>query len=487
MNDPKKSPPVRPGQVLDLDVVDLAYGGNGVARSDGYAIFVKGALPGQTVRARITKRKSTFAEARIDEVLVPSPDQVEPVCRHFGSCGGCLWQHLDYARQVEAKARQVSDCLTRIGGLDPAPVGAPLSALQPYGYRNKMEFSFGERLWHDTPPQREEGAEPDAEFGLGFHARGRFDRIVNLEECHLVSGWHADVVRTVRAAAAETGLPPYETRTHGGFFRFLILREGINTGEKMIHLVTYPSEPGSREERAADAVLAAARRAAPDVTSLLHGVTASKASVAFCQSFRVVHGSPTIRERLLDDVFEIGPNTFFQTNTRQAELLFTKALEMAGGPADLAYDLYCGVGALTLPLSHRAGRVVGVELIEDAVRAARRNAELSGRDNVTFLAGDMKKTLRPDGIRDAAGGLVAGRPDLIVVDPPRDGMHADVIEGILGLAPDRLVYVSCNPSTMARDTALLTAGGFTMTGAVPVDMFPQTAHVEVVAAFRRNA
>jgi len=479
-------PPVRPGDTLDLVISDLAFGGNGVARKDGYAIFVKGALPGQTVTARITKRKKSFAEARIEAVLVPSPDQVEPECRHFGSCGGCLWQHLDYAKQAEAKARQVADCLARIGGLDAPPVDAPLAAPSPYGYRNKMEFSFGERLWHDAPPpRREPGSPPPREFGLGFHARGRFDRIVNIEECHLTAPWFADVVRAVRAAAEASGFAPYETRDHAGFFRFLVLREGVHTGDSMIHLVTYPAAEGSPEEAAALAVLDAARAAQPAVTRLLPGVTASRASVAFCESHRTVHGSAVIRERLLDDLFEIGPNTFFQTNTRQAEALFTLALEMAGGPVETAYDLYCGVGALTLPLSHRAARVTGVELIDDAVTAARRNAEISGRDNATFLCADMKTALTPAGIVDDSGAVIAGPPELIVVDPPRDGMHPDVVKGIAGLRPGRLVYVSCNPSTLARDAALLVEGGFRMERAVPVDMFPQTAHVEIVAAFTR--
>lgn len=490
---PGSHPPVKTGEALELRVTDLAYGGAGVAHLAGFAVFVRGGLPGQTVRARVIRRKTGWAEARIEDVLVHSPHETPPRCVHFGPCGGCLWQNLAYDRQLQAKAAQVRDCLERIGGIPDPPVDPPLPAIEPFGYRNKMEFSFADHVWRvEGPPEKkapgppgcsppEAGAPPP--FGCGLHVRGRFDKVLNLTECHLAAPWVSRVLVTVREAAARTGLSPAATRSHGGFFRFLVLREGVHTGEKMANLITQPVTAGSPEAEAVAAVLEAVRLAHPEVTSLIHGETASRASVAFCGSHRPVQGPPTIRETLLGDTFEIGPNTFFQTNSRQAERLFALALEMAGPPARTACDLYCGVGALTLPLSRRAERVVGVELVEASVEAARGNARRNGHDNVVFVAGDIRRALGPDGIRDRDGALVAGPPDLVVVDPPRDGLHAEVTAAIASLAPARMVYVSCNPSTLARDTARLSRGGYRLERAVPVDMFPQTAHVEVVAAF----
>ncbi|TPW14128.1 MAG: 23S rRNA (uracil1939-C5)-methyltransferase, partial [bacterium] len=391
----------------------------------------------------------------------------------FGPCGGCLWQNLDYARQLEAKAAQVRDCLVRLGGIEDPPLRAALPAPAPYGYRNKMEFSFADRAWD----------EPDSRFGVGLHARGRFDKVVNNTECHIAPAWMTEVLNSVRELALASGLPPSEMRTHGGFFRFLVLRDGRHTGERMAHLITWPAAPGSIEERSVDEILGAVAARHPELTSLLHGTTGSKSSVAYCESWRTVHGLPVIHERLLDHVFEIGPNTFFQTNSQQAERLFNLALELAGPKVGLAWDLYCGVGALTLPLARQANHVVGAELIGASIEAARANATRNGVTNVEFVAIDMKEALSESGLVDRDGTLVSGRPDLVLVDPPRDGMHADVTAGLIRLAPPRIVYVSCNPGTLARDAARLAEGGYRMDVAVPVDMFPQTAHVEMVARF----
>jgi len=472
----KKTPPVRVGQEVEVQVHDLAFGGAGVAHIDGYAIFVKGGIPGQSVRVRIVKRKDGFAEARILEVLVHSPDEITPPCSHFGPCGGCLWQNLDYARQLEAKTGQVRDCLVRLGGLIDPPLGPALAAPSPYRYRNKMEFSFADRAWD----------EPESRFGVGLHVRGRFDKVLNNAECHLAPTWMAEVLGTVRELAVASGFPPSEMRTHGGFFRFLVLRDGRHTGERMVHLITWPAASGSAEERAVDDILAGVAARHPEMTSLLHGTTGSKSSVAYCETWRTVLGRPVIHERLLDHLFEIGPNTFFQTNSEQAEGLFHLALEMAGPRVETAWDLYCGVGALTLPLARQADHVVGAELIESSIEAARANAVTNGVTNVEFVAIDMKEALSESGLVDKEGQLVSGRPDLVLVDPPRDGLHADVTAGLVRLAPPRIVYVSCNPSTLARDAARLVEGGYRMDAAVPVDMFPQTAHVEMVARFIRE-
>jgi 23S rRNA (uracil1939-C5)-methyltransferase len=473
------APPVRVGQLLELDVTDLAFGGNGVAHVDGFVVFVPRGLPGQRVAARIVKRKRGWSEARIERTLVESPDQVAPPCRHFGLCGGCAWQHLAYERQVAAKAAQVRDCLVRLGGIEAPPLEAPLAAPEPYGYRNKMEFSFSDGVWRDEP-----GGGPG--FGLGMHVRGRFDRVLRQEECPIAPPWMAEVAVTVREAAEASGMPPWGAREPSGFFRFLVLRDGRNTGERMVNLITYPPRPGSDDDAVARRVLNTVASRHPGITSLLHGTTASRATVAFCETWTAVSGPDVIHEELLGARFAIGPNTFFQTNTRQAERLFTAALEFAGPRVEHAWDLYCGVGALTLPLAGRAERVVGVELIEASVAAARANAAANGVENVRFVTADMKASIRPDGLYDADGTRVAERPDLVLVDPPRDGLHADVTAALAALAPPRIVYVSCNPATLARDAARLREGNYRMERAVAVDMFPETTHVEMVAAFTRD-
>jgi 23S rRNA (uracil1939-C5)-methyltransferase len=293
-----------------------------------------------------------------------------------------------------------------------------------------------------------------------------------------------EVLASTRRATAESGLAPYDIRGQGGFWRFLVLRDGRRTGERMLHLITWPGDAAT--DGVVDRVLERVVADNPGLTSVLHGTSGRLASVAYAESTRVVHGAATIRERLLDDEFTIGPDTFFQTNTLQAERLFTRALEQLGGVVDRVWDLYCGVGALTLPLARRAGFVVGAELIEASVIAARTNAQVNGVANVEFVAVDMKEAITADGLVDRNRRLVSGPPDLVVVDPPRDGLHADVTTGLLALSPPRIIYVSCNPATLARDAGRLVEGGYLLESVTPVDMFPQTAHVEVVAVLRRE-
>jgi len=468
--------PVKKGDRIRLRIESLAFGGKGVARVEGYTLFVEGGLPGQEVEAQVVRRKRGFADARLLEVVIPSPAQVEPRCRHFGVCGGCALQHLDYEAQLAVKREHVRDCLTRLGGFADVEVAPTLPSPERYDYRNKMEYTFSTE-WITDPPPFPDTPLP-ARFGLGLHVRRRFDRVVNVERCHLQGEEGSDLVRLTRHLAMESGLPVYTTRTHQGFWRFLVVREGRHTGERMVHLITNRASPGSHEERVVDAIARALLARGPRITSLLHGIHSGKGSVAVSESRRVLFGEPVIRETLLGHDFEIGPDTFFQTNTRGAEQLFGEALRQAGlGPEDRVWDLYSGVGALSLPLAGRAAHVTGFEIVPAAVEAARRNAGRNGVSNAAFVAGDLKNTLV-----DADGP----RPDVVVLDPPRDGAHPDVVRVLLGAGPDRVVYVSCNPATLARDLRLLADGGYAVGEVHPVDMFPHTAHIECVASLRRT-
>lgn len=451
----------------------LAFGGKGVAKIEGYTVFVERGLPGQLVNARVFRRSKGFAEARVVDVLESGPRDVPARCSHFGVCGGCAFQHLDYEAQLEAKREHVKDCVERIGGLTGIEVEPTLASPHVYEYRNKMEYSFGS-LWLEAGKPAEE------RMSLGLHVRGRFDRVVEVERCHLQDATGSDIVRAVRDFAVASGLAPYSTKTHRGFWRFLVHRNGVHTGERMVVIITNRVEPGSPEWREVERLGAMLKARVPQITSLLHGMTDTKAGVAFCQTLRVLSGDPIIRETLLGLTFEIGPNTFFQTNTLGAERLFSEALERSGISPDMTvWDLYCGVGALSLPLARLARHVVGVEIVPESVEAAWRNAALNQTTNLDFHSGDVREVMR-------ALAQSGPAPDLIAVDPPRDGVHAQVLQQIAEAAPRRLLYISCNPATLARDLGILKQAGYATDRVLPVDLFPHTPHIEAVAILTRN-
>jgi 23S rRNA (uracil1939-C5)-methyltransferase len=340
-----------------------------------------------------------------------------------------------------------------------------------------MEFSFATR-WLTEP----EVAAPDdagSRFGLGLHVRGRFDRVVDVA-CHLHPAEGREILGLVRELSAAGGLPAYSTKTHEGFWRHVVLREGVHTGERMVVLITAVVPPGAPGWREVDRVAAALMARGPRITSLIHGMNDRKAALAVSDRMRVLAGEPVIRERLLDLTFEIGPSTFFQTNTEGAEVLFREAVERGGFRAeDTVWDLYCGAGAIALCVARGVRRVVGVEVVPEAVEAARRNAAGNAMGNAEFLCGDVKTLLRE--------GALAGRPDAVVLDPPRDGVHADVLAAVVRAAPARIVYVSCNPATLARDLGILAASGYVPGPVRPVDLFPHTGHIECVVRLDRGA
>jgi 23S rRNA (uracil1939-C5)-methyltransferase len=467
---------MKSGDALTLHIERLAFGGRGVARQDGRIVFVEGGLPGQTVEARLLRRKKGFGEARVVRVLERGTNEVPARCAHFGRCGGCALQHLDIAAQLEAKRQHVQECLERLGGLTGIEVLPTLPSPRGFEYRNKMEYSFALRWMEDDEPH----LPAEARMGLGLHVRGRFDRVVEVERCHLQDETGSRILAFVREFARESGFPPYSTKTHHGFWRFLVHRLGVATGERMVIVVTHEVDPGSAEWRAVERLGAALKASFPEITSLIHGMTASKAAVAFSQTARTLSGEPVIRERLLGFTFEIGPNTFFQTNTLGAEGLFTEALDrIRPASHETVWDLYCGVGALSLPLARGAKQVVGIEIVPESVAAARRNAALNQVTNATFHAGDVRALAAP---LAAAGGA----PDVVVMDPPREGVHADVLQAVAALGPARMLYISCNPATLARDLGILSATGYRADRVLPVDLFPHTPHIEAVTTLTRR-
>ena len=447
---PASTRPAR-GAELELTVDTLAHGGNGVARLDGYVVFVAGALPGDRVRAVVGKSKRAYAEARTTEILEPSPDRIEPLADHPGA----PWQVLAYERQLEVKAEQVGDALRRIGKLEGFEQDPIVPAVEQWRYRNKLEYSFG--------------AGPDGTLVCGFHAPGRFDEIVPIDDCLLASERGNAAREQVLAWCREQDLSAWDRRDHRGLLRNLVVREGRRTGELQVRLVTSPG-----------AVDVDGLAAAVDCEGLFWTQAAGLGESTLGGETTRVSGSKRLRERLGELELLISPEAFFQTNTEMAERLYGYATELAALRGhERVFDLYCGIGTIGLSLASRAREVVGVEIVEPAVADAIENARINDIVNARFFAGDIRLAMRD---------LVetAGRPDVVLLDPPRAGLSQKVVRRIVEAQPSRIVYVSCNPTTLAPNAAQMVEAGYRLVRVRPVDMFPQTPHIESVALLERR-
>ncbi|MDQ2983597.1 MAG: 23S rRNA (uracil(1939)-C(5))-methyltransferase RlmD [Actinomycetota bacterium] len=451
--------PVTRDQELELKVDSLAYGGNGVARLNGYVVFVRRGLPGDTVRARVTRVKRNHAEALAVEVVEPSPKRVEAPCAHYPACGGCRFQDLAYEAQVEAKEEQVRDALTRIGRLDDPPLEPIVPAESEFFYRNKLEYSFTQ-----TP----------AGPALGFHRAGRWDEVLELEKCWLTTDLGNAIRDAVRAWAREERLEAYDQAEHTGYLRHLVFREGRNTGQALVQLVT---AAGERFER--DHFVEVLRRF-PEVRSIHWAVNESLSEVTNLPT-TLLWGDEAIEEQVCGLRFRVRPNAFLQTNTAMAERLYELAGEYAaltGG--ETVYDLYCGIGTIGLTLASRALTVWGIEVSEESVACALENADLNGITNAAFFAGEVGATVEE--LRDRSGP-----PDVVVVDPPRAGLSNKAVRRIGRLEAQRIVYVSCNPTTLAGNVKDFAADwGYRLERVRPMDMFPHTPHVEAVALLTKS-
>ena len=459
-----------------LQIESLSGDGKTVARQDGMVFFVEGAVPGDTVRARIFKLQKKFSEARTLEVLTPSSLRVTPRCKHFGTCGGCKWQNLAYDAQLRFKHRQVVDAFTRIGGFENPNVLPVIGVDDPYYYRNKMEFTFSNSRWL-TAEEMLRKDEIKQELALGLHVPQRWDKLVNVEECFLQSEMSAAIVNAVREIARGWNLTSYSTETQEGYLRHLVIREGKRTGETMVNLVTTNDWP-----EAMGNLTTLLLKHFPEITTIVNNMTSRKAMVAFGESEKTYYGPGFIREQLGEYTFHISANSFFQTNTLQAERLYETAKQFAQlQSSDVVYDLYSGTGTIAIYLSEAVERVVGIEVVESAILDAEKNAAINKISNCYFLQGDLKDRLT----KDSGWLLEHPKPTVIVADPPRSGMHQKVVERMIALSPERIVYVSCNPSTQARDVKLFAEGEYRLEKIQPVDMFPHTDHIESVALLVR--
>lgn len=460
----------------NVTITACAAEGKALARVDDKVVFVPYVVPGDVVDLQVKKKKSSYMEAVAVRFHEYSPLRTEPVCRHYGVCGGCKWQCLKYEEQLKAKQQQIHDNLVRIGKVDLPEMMPILGSKHVYGYRNKLEFGFSNKRWL-TEEEVKADVKYDVMDAVGFHISGAFDKILDIEECHLMDNINNEIRNDIRHYALENGLSFYDLRQNKGLLRSLMIRTS-NTGELMF-LVQFRIDSDD-EQKQADALMQHLAETFPQITSLLY-VDNHKANDTFGdQEIHVVKGKDFIYETMEDLKFKVGPKSFYQTNTEQAYELYKVARNFAGLTGkELVYDLYTGTGTIANFVAHQARKVIGIEYVPEAIEDAKVNSEINGLTNTLFYAGDMKDILNKEFIDEH------GRPDVVITDPPRAGMHQDVIDTILFAAPERIVYVSCNPATQARDLQLLDVD-YKVVAVQPVDMFPHTQHVENVVLLERK-
>ena len=449
----------------------VAAEGKAIAKVDGTVVFVQFAVPGDIVDVRITKKKKNYMEGCILRIVKPSEKRLEPFCSHFGVCGGCKWQPLPYEMQLQAKQQQVYDQLVRIGHLDIPEIQPIIPSEKTVFYRNKLEFTFSSRRWIEAG-EDPESLTPAERQGLGFHVGRFFDKVLDIKHCWLQEEPSDSIRLFIKRYALEHNLEFFDIREHRGFLRNMIVRNNLK-GDVMLILCFYHEDAAART-----ALLDAVSDAFPRITSLwyvINGKANDSISDLDCILYK---GEDAIYEEMEGLRFKIGPKSFYQTNSLQAYRLYSTARDFADLKGnETVYDLYTGTGTIAQFISKHAARVIGIEYVPEAIADARINAENNGITNCEFFAGDMKDVLTPGFIEEH------GKPDVIILDPPRAGIHPDVAGVILDASPERIVYVSCNPASQARDLAIL-AEKYEITAVRPVDMFPHTHHVENVCALR---
>ncbi len=454
--------------VYDVPVVDVADRGKSVAKdAEGKVYFVDKAVPGDVVDILVLKKKKSFFQGVVKKYKKKSELRVQPKCDHFGVCGGCKWQHLDYEAQLRFKANTVLNAMTRIANVDPAVIRPIKGAEQVFNYRNKLEYSFSNKRWLTEDEVNSDG-KINQSPALGFHAPGAFDKVVDVQTCHLQEDLSNKIRNFVRVYTQKHHLEYYDARAHTGLMRNMILRN-TSLGQWML-IMSF-----AHEDDAVQLLMNELKSRFPEITSLHYVINKKHNDTILDQDIILFHGEPFVIEQLGDVRYKIGTKSFFQTNTAQAKVLFDAVVEFADfkGEENI-YDLYTGLGSIALYVSDSVRHVTGIEEVEPAIIDARENARFNSIENTTFYAGDVKDILTP------AFSDQHGRPDLVITDPPRVGMHKDVVKTLLDLEAPRIVYVSCNPATQARDLDLLSEKYTTM-AMQPVDMFPHTHHIENVA------
>jgi 23S rRNA (uracil1939-C5)-methyltransferase len=465
----------------NIQIVDIAEEGKGIGKSDEMVIFIDKAVPGDLVDVEVMRRKKKFYEARIQKIVTPSEHRTEPFCIHFGACGGCKWQHMSYEAQLIYKQKSVTDALQRLGKVDVTGIESILPSVATRYYRNKLEYTFSDKRWltdEDMANRDENDMEMNA---LGYHIPGRFDKILDIVHCHLQADPSNEIRNAVRSFALEQNISFYDLRNHHGALRNLIMRTST-TGELMVIMVF-----AFADEEEVKKTMQFLKDSFPQITSLLYIINHKKNDTIFDQDIQVYQGPDHIFESMPagkpgnpELKFKIGPKSFYQTNSDQAYELYKIAREFAGFEGhELVYDLYTGAGTIANFIAADVREVVGVEYVPTAIEDAYINSRINNISNTRFYAGDMKDVLNADFI------ATHGKPDVVITDPPRAGMHADVVKRLLEMESPKIVYVSCNAATQARDIALLKEK-YEVSRIKPVDMFPHTQHVENVVLLTLN-
>ena len=459
--------------VENADIVDISSEGKSVAKVDGMVIFVDGGVPGDVADVMITRKKNNYAEGHVVTLKKKSENRIDPKCEHFGYCGGCKWQHMNYETQLKFKQKTVEDALTRIGHLDISPLKPIFGNKENYFYRNKLEFSFSDKKWL-TNEEVKSGLEIDNRNALGFHIPKMFDKILDIKNCYLQAEPSNSIRNEIRDFANKHGLTFFGVRNKTGLLRTLMIRSS-STGELMVLIQFFENQPENIQ-----LLLNHLKATFPQITSLQYVINQKGNDTLQDLEIITFSGKDHIFEEMEGLKFKISAKSFYQTNSPQAYELYKITRDLCGLTGnELVYDLYTGTGTIANFVAKKAKKVIGVEYVEDAVIDAKNNSDFNKIDNTLFYAGDMKDVLNNDFIK------THGKPDVIITDPPRAGMHEDVISVILNAAPKKIVYVSCNPATQARDLAMM-VGHYDIKEIIPVDMFPQTAHVENVVLLERK-
>ncbi|WP_440896558.1 23S rRNA (uracil(1939)-C(5))-methyltransferase RlmD [Amphibacillus sp. Q70] len=457
----KQQTPVQKNQKLKLSFEDMTHEGNGVGKIAGYPVFVPNILPGETAKIKVIKVKKNFAIGKRLELIKASPDRVDPPCNVYFQCGGCQLQHMSYSMQLEMKRNQVENTLRKIAHIKNVDVEPTLGMEEPWRYRNKVQIPVGEK---------------DGELITGFYRKRSHDIIEGMDRCIVTSEVNDQMVETVRKIADSLGIQAYDEQTHRGVLRHIMVRTGENTGETMIVIVTKTKKLPKEEQLIRQII-----ERHPEVTSIMQNINAERTNVILGKQTKRLWGEEYIYDTIGEIKFAISALSFYQINPKQTKVLYDKALEFANLTGDeTVIDAYCGIGSISLFLAQKAKKVYGVEIVPQAIEDAKKNAELNDLTNAEFVVGQAEKIMPTW----KAKGL---QPDVIVVDPPRKGCDPSLLEAMIEMNPERIVYVSCNPSTLARDLAILTEGGYQTKKVQPVDLFPQTSHTEVVCLLERSS
>lgn len=461
----------------ELVIDSIGNEGVAIARENDVVHFVKGAAPGDRVKVQILKKRKRYVETRLVEVLEPSKDRIDPICKHYSDCGGCSWQHLNYKQQLFWKRQNVFDSFSRIGHFENPNVKETLQSPIEYNYRNKMEFSFSAQRWLTQNEIDSDKEVEDKNFALGLHAAGNYMKVIDIKECHIQPKKANAVLDAIRRKALELNISAYDTRINDGFLRNLIVRTTKEFNHFLLILVT--KEIMNESEQAFVDWFTTLNNEYNYITNLIHAVNDTNSPVKI-DRFNVVLGTDYIKEKVLDVDFEISPFSFFQTNSYQLSHFIKMIIDKADiKEHEVLWDLYCGSGSIILPAAQKAKELIGIELVESSIRDAKRNADLNNISNSKFYCADLHSNGTPELLESLP------LPDTIIIDPPRSGIHKNLVEHLIKIAPSKIVYVSCNPATQARDCELLSEK-YTLGEITPVDMFPHTFHIESIAVLTRK-